>query len=174
MAQRVEPEARGDTVGAVATIELLRFSDIGDRGWTIRLLISDTRDFGICAKYLDFRREFWYFRCMFSHFFSRNWFAWTATKYLQAHIERAITVPKPRAITPPDVKIARQTPATSRPKDRANRQFSPVLANSVNVPRPEVRSYSAPAPNVFRHTPNRPAAVKANGGLRGSTATRWR
>lgn len=40
------------------------------------------------------------------------------------------------------------------------------------TPAPRVESLAEWQP-VFRHAPGRPAAVKRNGGLRGSMATRW-
>lgn len=40
------------------------------------------------------------------------------------------------------------------------------------APAHRVRSLAEHQP-VFSHSPDRPAAVKRNGGLRGSTATRW-
>ncbi len=41
------------------------------------------------------------------------------------------------------------------------------------TPKPRARYTLSPGQRIFGHT-NRPAAVKRNGGVRGSTATRWR
>ncbi len=75
---------------------------------------------------------------MFCHFFRRNWFSWTAIKYLQRHIERAISGPKTRQLVPRTRAICTESYVHTQ------------------------KAYA------------RPAAIKVNGGLRGSKATRWR
>lgn len=151
-------------------------------------------------KRLDYDRRRAHGQSMFNHFFTRSWLRWTATKYLQAHIAHALKPPTRRGDRAICLALAARC---APPTNRARTPIIPALTPLPCRPAPqnESRPLRTIVPNTpVRQTVSRvvepsaeraaqrmyderlhvsvkrsrPAAVKANGGLRGSTASRWR
>jgi hypothetical protein len=117
---------------------------------------------------------------MFRTFFMKYKFplAYAATKVLANHVHESIAPRAPRLVREPNlVNIGRK----HTPAERAACIHQIALALP-RVPAPEPRQTVRAAEPIYEarsayspcRTPSRPAAIKSNGGVRGSTATKWR
>lgn len=120
-------------------------------------------------------------------------FTYMGTKIMADHFHSVLFSRAPRTNNPildltrfqvADNRAARREIARSQRTPTRSLQHPPA-DEAVLPPRPDPQpAYEYPPIRpvkqlaewqpVFNHAPNRPAAIKRNGGLRGSTATRWK